>query len=115
MLLLPNLMLSRDIHYGKPSVINAIEHLELFLKSAKRSEKIVEVITGYGSTGKTHKIKSAVIDYLDELKQKKYIKDFIWGNELDIFCSKYQKFPYKNLIPEIEKQSLNRGKVFIVL
>ena len=36
-------MRSRDIHYGKPTVINAVEHLELFLKEVKRSESIVEV------------------------------------------------------------------------
>ena len=54
-------MRSRDIHYGKPTVINAVEHLELFLKEVKRSENIVEVITGYGSTSGNCKIKNAVI------------------------------------------------------
>lgn len=108
-------MLSRDIHYGKPSVINAIEHLKLFLKSAKGREKIVEVITGYGSTGKTHKIRNAVIEFLDELKHTNYIKDYIFGNELDLFCAKYQNFKFKQLIPEEEKRICNKGKVFIVL
>ncbi len=108
-------MISRDIHYGKPTVDNAINHLELFLKSVKGKEKIVEVITGYGSTGGTHKIKNAVIDYLDNLIEKRYIKDYIWGNELDIFCSKYQNFSYKSLIPNSEKIKLNSGSVFIIL
>ena len=54
-------MRSRDIHYGKPTVINAIEHLELFLKEVKRSEKIVEVITGYGSTGGSSKKKTLLL------------------------------------------------------
>lgn len=108
-------MLSRDIHYGKPTVANALEHLDIFLKDSKRSEKIVEVITGYGSSGGTSKIKNAVLIKLDEYKENKYIKDFICGNELDIFNSKYQNFKYKNLIPEEVKKIQNKGAIYIVL
>ena len=115
MLLSSRDMLSRDIHFGKPSVISALEHLDIFIKSAKGREKIIEVITGYGSTGKSHKIKNAVLERLDELKKTGYIKDFICGNELDIFNTKYQKFKHRNLLPEDEKRILNAGKVFIVL
>ena len=108
-------MRSRDIHYGKPTVINAIEHLELFLKEVKRSESIVEVITGYGSTSGNCKIKNAVIKRLDELKEVNYIKDFICGNELDIFNVKYQNFKYKMLLTEEVKRSKNPGAVYIIL
>ena len=108
-------MLSRDIHYGKPSVINALEHLDIFLKEVKRSEKIVEVITGYGSTGGSSKIKNAVIERLEELKLQKYIKDFICGNELDIFNKKYQNFKYLSLIPDSVKKIRNSGAIYIVL
>lgn len=108
-------MISSDIHYAKPTVSNALEHLKLFLQSVKKSEKIVEVITGYGSSGGSKKIKNATIKYLDELVKTKYIKDFIWGNEIDIFNSKYQNFKYKSLIPEVEKIKQNSGSVFIIL
>ena len=108
-------MLSRDIHYGKPTVANAIDHLDIFLKEVKRSEKIVEVITGYGSTGGTSKIKNAVIVRLEELKTQKYIKDYICGNELDIFNLKYQTFKYRDLIPENVKKIQNSGAIYIVL
>lgn len=108
-------MLSRDIHYGKPTVTNAINHLEIFLKSVKNKEKIVEVITGYGSSGGTHKIKTAVEEYLLNLKEKHYIKDYIWGNELDLFNPKYLNFKYKDLIPNSEKIKLNKGSVYIIL
>ena len=108
-------MLSRDIHYGKPTVANAIDHLDIFLKEVKRSEKIVEVITGYGSTGGTSKIKNAVIVRLEELKTQKYIKDYICGNELDIFNAKYQNFKYRDLIPEDVKKIRNSGAIYIVL
>ena len=108
-------MLSRDIHFGRPTVANAIDHLDIFLKEVKRSEKIVEVITGYGSTGGTSKIKNAVIVRLEELKTQKYIKDYICGNELDIFNAKYQNFKYRDLIPEDVKKIRNSGAIYIVL
>lgn len=108
-------MLSRDIHYGKPTVANALEHLELFIRDSKRSEKIVEVITGYGSSGGSCKIRNAVTLKLVEYKEKNYIKDFIFGNEIDIFNSKYQNFKYKTLLPEELKIIQNKGAVYIVL
>lgn len=108
-------MLSRDIHYGKPTVYNAIQHLDVFLKSVKRSESIVEVITGYGSSGGSSKIKNAVINKLEEYKENKYIKDYICGNELDIFNKKYQDFKYKHLIPDDYKRRCNPGAIYIIL
>ena len=108
-------MRSRDIHYGKPTVANALEHLDIFLKDSKRSEKIVEVITGYGSTGGSSKIKNAVLERLEEYKSTNYIKDYICGNELDIFNLKYQNFKYRDLIPENVKKIRNSGAIYIVL
>lgn len=108
-------MISCDIHFGRPTVFNAINHLKIFLNSVKKKEKIVEVITGYGSTGGTHKIKTATLNFLEEKKEEGYIKDFIWGNELDIFNQKYQTFKYKELIPDICKRQLNAGSVYIIL
>lgn len=108
-------MLSRDIHYGRPTVANALEHLDLFLKDVKRSEKIVEVITGYGSTGGSSKIRNAVINRLEEYKEKNYIKDYICGNEIDIFNYKYQNFKYRSLLTEDIKRQQNKGAIYIIL
>lgn len=108
-------MISRDIHYGKPTVVNALEHLDIFLKDVKREEKIVEVITGYGSTGGSSKIKNAVIKRLEEYKENNYIKDFICGDELDIFNPKYQNFKYLSLIPIEVKKIRNKGAIYIIL
>lgn len=108
-------MISRDIHYGKPTVVNALEHLDIFLKDVKREEKIVEVITGYGSTGGSSKIKNAVIKRLEEYKKNNYIKDFICGDELDIFNPKYQNFKYLSLIPTEVKKIRNKGAIYIIL
>lgn len=108
-------MVSRDIHYGKPTVSNALEHLKIFLKEMKKEEKIVEVITGYGSSGGSSKIKNACINYLNEMKEINYIKDFICGNELDIFNPKYQNFKYRNLLTLEVKKMQNPGAIYIVL
>ena len=108
-------MRSRDIHYGMPTVANALDHLDIFLKEVKRSEKIVEVITGYGSKGGSCKIRNAVIKRLEEYKEKNYIKDFICGNELDIFNQKYQNFKYHSLLTDEIKRIQNKGAIYIVL
>ena len=108
-------MLSRDIHYKKPTVYNAIEHLKLFLKDSKKTEKIVEVITGYGSSGGSSKIKNAVLDYLEEQKECNYIKDYICGSDLDIFKPKYQNFKYKDLLTVEAKKRCNPGAIYIIL
>ena len=108
-------MRSRDIHYRMPSVANALEHLDLFIKETKRSEKIIEVITGYGSTGGSSKIKNAVIKRLEEYKESNYIKDYICGNEIDIFNKKYQNFKYTNLLTPEVKRMQNKGAIYIIL
>lgn len=109
-------MLSRDIHYGKPNVEMALDNLLDFIHFAKRQNaKIIEVVVGYGSSGKTHKIKTASLLFLEEKKKMGLIKDFILGNDLSIFSSKYQSFEYKEMIPEEEKRKLNPGVIFIVL
>ena len=108
-------MISRDIHYGKPTVYNAIEHLKLFLKQSKTSEKIVEVITGYGSSGGTSKIKNEALKLLEKMKEVGYVKDYICGNEIDIFNCKYQNFKYKTLIGEDIKKRRNPGAIYVIL
>jgi hypothetical protein len=52
---------------------------------------------------------------LEEWKEVNYIKDFICGNEIDIFNSKYQNFKYKMLLTEEVKRSKNPGAVYIIL
>ncbi len=94
----------------------AIIQLEKMISLAKKNKsKILKVIVGYGSTGKTHKIKDNAIDFLNEIKNKNIIKDFICGEELDIFCKKYQDFKYKELISETEKKIRNKGIIIVVL
>lgn len=109
-------MLTIDIHYGKPTVDTALSNLDSQLRIFKKQgHKSICVITGYGSTTGKHKIKTAAIDYLEELKGKHQIKDFILGENINIFNSKYQNFLYKELLDDEIKQRTNPGFVIVIL
>lgn len=108
-------MYTLDIHSCGETIPVAISKLETGLSFARRDkDKLLCLITGYGSTGKTHKIKTAVLEYLEENKGKKF-KDYILGSDLDIFFVKYQSFKYGNRIPESEKRLKNPGCIYIIL
>ena len=73
----------------------AIYDLDLTIKLCKKQkDKICGLIVGYGSSNKSHKIKTAF---------------------LDIFSSKYLNFKYRDLIPESEKKIKNKGIIYLVL
>lgn len=62
-------MIEIDIHEGHPKVDTAIKNLEVQIKLFKRqNKKAICVITGYGSSGGSHKIKNATIEYLEMQK-----------------------------------------------
>ena len=109
-------MLTRDIHSNKETVETAIYDLGVSIKLAKKSkEKVLCLIVGYGSKGTAHKIQTAVLEELEEYKIKNQIKEYIRGNELDIFNLNYQKLKFAHLIPENEKKEKNYGKIFIIV
>lgn len=95
---------------------NAICELDITIKLCKKQkDKICGLIVGYGSSNKSHKIKSSFIEILEEKKNKKIIKDYICGEDLDIFSSKYLNFKFRYLIPESEKKIKNKGIIYIIL
>ncbi len=105
----------RDIHSNKETVDNALYDLEQSIKLCKRQkDKLLCLIVGYGSSSGHHRIKTAVIEKLNEYKEKNFIKDYIEGNNLDIFDIDYQKFKYKDLISDEEKRRKNPGIIYII-
>ncbi len=109
-------MFTRDIHSNKETVDTALYELkQSIILTRKQKEKVLCLIVGYGSTGKTHKIHTAVKNELAVMKEKKQIRDFIEGNELDIFSVVYQKFPYKDWIGEEEKRKKNPGVIYVIV
>lgn len=105
----------RDIHSNKERVVDALYDLEQSIKLCKKQQdKVLVLIVGYGSSSGHHKIKTAVLEKLNEYKEKNFIKDFIEGNKIDIFNLEYQKFKYSNLISDEDKAGKNPGIIYII-
>ena len=71
-------------------------------------------ITGYGSSGGTAMIKSAVISACRRYLRQRHITGFLDGEYAgDIFSPQYQSFRAADRIPVSYKRSPNPGLVFI--
>ena len=109
-------MYTVDLHLKGETVISALYNLQSSINLARKSkEKTLCLIVGHGSTGGTHKIKTAVLEKLLELKQKNQIKDYIIGNEVDIFNSKYQTLKGKENIQKSLVGHMNAGEILVIL
>ena len=109
-------MYIKDIHSNNETINDAIYELLEGIKMAKRDkDKILCLITGYGSHGTSHKIKTAIEEKLDELLKDKIIKGWLRGTELDIFNYKYQSFPNAYNIPKKDKNDKNPGAIYIAV
>ena len=105
-----------DIHSNKETKEQATYNLITWIKRCKKTnDKVLYVIVGYGSSSGKHKIKTNTLEIAEELKSKNQIKDYILGNELDIFNEKYQRFKYKELINDEEKRIKNPGLIVFIL
>lgn len=105
-----------DIHSNFETVDTAMYNMKETINLARRQrEKVICFIVGYGSKGGSHKILSAAEEALTIMKEKNNIKDFIKGNHLDMFDSRYLEFKYKELIPNEEKRRKNPGAIFVIL
>ena len=109
-------MYTVDIHLKGENVASAISNLHSSIKLARSSkERLLCVIVGYGSTGGTHKIKTAVLEELQALKSHNKIRDYILGSELDIFKIKYQQFKGKALLDRATLNRRNPGEIIIYI
>ena len=107
-------MRTTDMHSDSENQARIKYELENEIRFAKReSDKLLCIISGYGSTGGTHKIRNYLIELLDEYKSTKRIKDYILGEDIDIFNVKYQSFIGKEKIPESIKKSHNKGIILV--
>ncbi|MBR6289121.1 MAG: hypothetical protein IKR19_07295 [Acholeplasmatales bacterium] len=108
-------MITKDIHSNKETVNDALYLLDLALKEAKRDkDKILCLITGYGSRGGTHKIRTAILDKLSEYKENNRIKAFILGGDID-YGEKYIEFlKSAPRFYNVQKER-NNGVIYIAL
>lgn len=109
-------MYTADLHCKGETVDTALYNLkQAFILARRSKEKTVCLIVGYGSTGGTHKIKTAVLYELERLAAQKQIKDYILGAELDIFNPKYQTLNGREWIDEACLKRKNPGEVIVIL
>ncbi len=106
-------MITKDIHSNKETVVDALYMLDLAIKEAKRDkDRILCLITGYGSKGGTHKIRTAVIERLEDYKKSNRIKAYIIGSDID-YSDKYIEFlKFAQGFYNVEKQH-NSGIIYI--
>lgn len=105
-----------DIHKGKVKTETAISYLEDLIKRNRKIKiNFFAVIVGYGSTGGTHKIKTASLEYLENALENNKIRNFLQGSECNIFSNKYQKLDskYKKDITGEMKSRSNPGIIYI--
>ena len=106
-----------DLHRRGLKVEDALAQLERIV-SAERARRpaVFAVVTGYGSTGGTALIKSAVIAQCRRFARQNHIRGFLDGEYAgDIFSDEALSFPALFALPPEAKRSPNPGVVFIAV
>ena len=104
-----------DLHPSGARVDDALAQLNRIVSSARGGgASVFAVITGYGSSGGTAMIKSAVLAACRRYVRQRHIRGFLDGEYAgDIFSAQYQAFPEASRVPVRYKRTPNPGIVFI--
>lgn len=104
-----------DLHQRGAMVDDALAQLDRLVSASRGGgPSVFAVITGYGSSGGTAMIKSAVLAACRRYLRQRHIRGFLDGEYAgDIFSPQYQAFPSADRVPVAYKRSPNPGLVFI--
>ena len=104
-----------DLHPCGARVDDALAQLNRIVSSARGGgADVFAVITGYGSSGGTSRIKSAVLAACRKYVRQNHIRGYLDGECAgDIFSPQYLSFPDAGLIPVFYKRFPNPGLVFV--
>jgi len=104
-----------DLHERGATVDGALARFDRIVSAARGGgPSVFAVITGYGSSGGTAMIKTAVISACRRYLRQNHIAGFLDGEYAgDIFSMQYQAFPASSQIPAGYKRSPNPGLVFV--
>ena len=104
-----------DLHARGMRVDDALAKLERVISSARAGgPKLFAVVTGYGSSGGTSRIKSAVLAACRRYRRQNHIRGFLDGEAAaDFFTPDFFDFPAAAAIPPRYRRSPNPGIVFI--
>ena len=109
-------MVEYDIHRRGIHTDEALAMFSRIVSSerAKGRGGIFAVVTGYGSTGGTSLIKSAVLAACRRYMKQNHIKGFLDGEFAgDFFSPQCMAFPAASMIPVRYRRSPNPGLVFV--
>ena len=106
-----------DLHRNGMRVDEATSELERLISRARSGgARVFAVVTGYGSSGGTCRIKSAVLSACRKYLKQNHIRGFLDGEYAgDMFSSQFLAFPETGAIPIAYKRSPNPGIVFIAV
>jgi len=104
-----------DLHANGMFVDDALAALERIVASARNGgPRLFAVVTGYGSSGGTSRIKSAVLAACRRYARQNHIRGFLDGEFAgDMFSPQFLAFPDAASIPARYHRSPNPGIVFI--
>lgn len=75
-----------NIESGMPTVEAGQKKLYFEIVTARRQGiKVIKVIHGYGSSGVGGRLKKGILEYLALKKREGFIKEYISGDDFDIF------------------------------
>ena len=106
-----------DLHARGMLVDDATSELDRLVSRARGGgTRIFAVVTGYGSSGGTSRIKSAVLAACRKYLKQNHIRGFLDGECAgDMFSAQFLAFPDTGAIPVAYKRSPNPGVVFIAV
>ena len=104
-----------DLPPGGARVDDALTMLERIVSAARSSgPDLFAVITGYGSSGGTAKIKSAVLAACRRYVRQRHIRGFLDGEFAgDVLSPQSLAFPASGRLPASCRRSPNPGVVYI--
>ena len=96
---------------------DATSELDRLISRARNGGvRVFGVVTGYGSSGGTCRIRSAVLAACRKYLRENHIRGFVDGEHAgDIFSKQFLSFPDTGAIPVAYKRSPNPGIVFIAV
>ena len=104
-----------DLHPRGARVDDALAQLDRIVSAARSGgPSLFAVVTGYGSSGGTARIKESVLAACRRYRRQNHIRGFLDGEFAgDMFSSQFMAVPDAALLPISARRSPNPGVVYI--
>ncbi|NCC68985.1 MAG: hypothetical protein EOM14_12475 [Clostridia bacterium] len=115
---MPSQLREINLEEGKPTADDAVRRLTFELHYSRRlGVTVLKIIHGYGSSGTGGRIRVEARSYLQRLKGKREIKDFIIGEQFSIFDMQTRAafLQCGDLRKDQDLERHNNGVTYIVL